>query len=863
MARAKKNIPPGRKSAFVGEKQDWLEQFRDQLRDAADDPGTVYDDATNAFLLRYGYDLPFTQNVDGKPEDNPPNISPNPDKVEKTRRDGIQKKLRAKLSNYFRNRWRGKKVHTGAIQSILGTMQTMSGPSARPRRKPAIAVYSKLHYAERIKPKFDELWAKAKDNVPAGDRFSMSQDFVRSSWEAESDDFKASVVKKGEEMYEQAMADWKAARKVPEGSAEEYHNAMETLTEVGIPMADALAERLGSHVVILVVGPVGSEKGEVCLRTVFSDTSNLQTSRTWAQFDHKGFTAMENSITRYGRAAFSKAECEARAWPPVELDNLLQIEDEALPGSGSSAPPAAPNASTVPNAPPPGSSAPPATPNTSTVPNAPPPGSSAPPATPNTSTVPNAPPPGSSAPPATPNTSTVPNAPPPGSSAPPATPIVSAPPPANASAVDAPSTDTPPAADGVDRSEWSKSLVLAHAYLSGKDWGPRWTKLLDALVQHEWSFRHPEDDGNLPKGAVRPQEFANWFKEHRVYDDYPVSANFGEELLAWWKYLGPGTRWDKVETSADKMETPSRIARAFWVLDWCKLHKRGRNGPVLLLLGLAWWGQSICNAAAGDGLGAEKTALEKNELWNLLADDVCWVLTDVLTQSRATMELAEAEKAREAEEAEQERVAAKKAPKGKRGGKKAVAEEPGPKKRKRGLEDDSRASKRVERGAVASERPKPRPVRKPRGNGGAGASESANQAPADDPQQATAGSGGLSAITGEAIDEETAEERESPPSIAPSAPQSAVALEVPPVITAVPPPLANAVTPAERASSPTHEMDVDIAAPEPLNISRDYNMLDFDPFAMDTGYTAEELEAILDPDANDEEAEEDEVSDED
>jgi predicted phosphoribosyltransferase len=44
-------------------------------------------------------------------------------------------------------------------------------------------------------------------------------------------------------------------------------SAMETLNEVGIPMADALAERLGSHVVILVVGPVGSEKGEVCLRT--------------------------------------------------------------------------------------------------------------------------------------------------------------------------------------------------------------------------------------------------------------------------------------------------------------------------------------------------------------------------------------------------------------------------------------------------------------------------------------------------------------------------------------------------------------------------------------------------------------------
>jgi hypothetical protein len=42
---------------------------------------------------------------------------------------------------------------------------------------------------------------------------------------------------------------------------------MESLNDVGIPLADALAERLGCHVVILAVGPVGSEKGEVCLRT--------------------------------------------------------------------------------------------------------------------------------------------------------------------------------------------------------------------------------------------------------------------------------------------------------------------------------------------------------------------------------------------------------------------------------------------------------------------------------------------------------------------------------------------------------------------------------------------------------------------
>jgi hypothetical protein len=111
----------------------------------------------------------------------------------------------------------------------------------------------------------------------------MSQDYARTCWEKESPEFRAEVEEAGIAMHQADMEEWKASRKIPEGSAEEYHkyvtreerreidqpssSAMESLNEVGIPLADALAERLGSHVVILIVGPVGSEKGEVCLRT--------------------------------------------------------------------------------------------------------------------------------------------------------------------------------------------------------------------------------------------------------------------------------------------------------------------------------------------------------------------------------------------------------------------------------------------------------------------------------------------------------------------------------------------------------------------------------------------------------------------
>ncbi|KAF8215392.1 hypothetical protein K438DRAFT_1955374 [Mycena galopus ATCC 62051] len=176
MTRKKKGGARGRKSDFMGEKLEWLNGFREQLQDAGDDPGPVYTEATQKFLLRYGYELPFNENVEGDPEKNPPVIEPATTPEEKARRAAIQKNLRQKLGNYFRNRWRAKKVHTGAIKSILGTMQTMTGPGACPRRKPAITVYSNLHYVTRVKPEFDTIWAKASETLPQTQRVAMSQD---------------------------------------------------------------------------------------------------------------------------------------------------------------------------------------------------------------------------------------------------------------------------------------------------------------------------------------------------------------------------------------------------------------------------------------------------------------------------------------------------------------------------------------------------------------------------------------------------------------------------------------------------------------------------------------------------------------
>jgi hypothetical protein len=51
----------------------------------------------------------------------------------------------------------------------------------------------------------------------------MSQDYARTCWEKESLEFRAEVEEAGIAMHQADMEEWKASRKIPEGSAEEYH----------------------------------------------------------------------------------------------------------------------------------------------------------------------------------------------------------------------------------------------------------------------------------------------------------------------------------------------------------------------------------------------------------------------------------------------------------------------------------------------------------------------------------------------------------------------------------------------------------------------------------------------------------------
>ncbi|KAJ7198725.1 hypothetical protein GGX14DRAFT_401743 [Mycena pura] len=742
MGRRRKDVPPGRTSDFSGEKLQWLMGFEDDFH--ARNHSSLYNDVTKQFLKRYGYDLPFDENVPGSIDDwNPVNrkagLTDEDLAKENDFQDEVYRALRMKLGNWFRHRFTGKRLHGGALKTILQTMQTMTGRNARPRRKTNVAFYSSKYYTKKMKADFDTIWNGVKDTLPAGARIVMCKDYVQSCWDKESEEVKASVEEELEAEYQAELKKFCERHDVPQKTAEEYHNALKNFDEVGIPLADALAERLGMHIAILAVGPVGDQGGEVRVRSIFSDTSTGEISKMWPEFDRSGFTAAEASLARYGRALFSKQSCRER----VPLDSVPELDDSdtlfTIEPAGCETGSAAPLAQRAAAARPPGgtsasasnASATPGPPSAATpgaataLPAALPPSGTAASNAPATPGPPSAATPGAAPalpaalPPSGTATSNAPATPPsaatPGAAiALPDATVTSAP---NASATALPAgavTSAERAAPAVqrapvDQSSWGNGQKDLYGLMIQKSWGVRWEQLIEAMCDFEASKLWWDD--RYLTNLDRPREIGQWMKEHRKAIDYPIDDTFGDRLLTWWRACGPEWRREPrpAGVSADQ-EWPLQVNTGHTDDEWEGLARSGRNGIQLIVWGLTWWGQAIMNEHAADGLGGGQIALAQHKQWNYLLGDLLWTYSCITTAPDPEW-LAEIEKEEQAE-AKKKKAGAK--------AKKQQVEKLGPParqsargKRGRGEKepDEAPAAKR-QTAEQAPPRPRPRPKRR-------------------------------------------------------------------------------------------------------------------------------------------------------
>ena len=174
------------------------------------------------------------------------------------------------------------------------------------------------------------------------------------------------------------------------------------------------------------------------------------------------------------------------------------------------------------------------------------------------------------------------------------------PPPPAALPVLAPVAPTiPPASDLPDTSTWPKHVVDAYGYFTketttvdnksvshARNWGHGWTDCLEAFFEFQRRTDFPDSGPSFPPAAgVRPTEIGVWMKNRRPWKDMEIvdEVGFGQQWWDWWSSLQPGSRALNDVPTVD--------------MDWGKLNKAGKNGFLLIMMSLVWWGK----ASRGDG----------------------------------------------------------------------------------------------------------------------------------------------------------------------------------------------------------------------------------------------------------------------
>ncbi|KAF8168601.1 hypothetical protein K438DRAFT_1983743 [Mycena galopus ATCC 62051] len=185
--------------------------------------------------------------------------------------------------------------------------------------------------------------------------------------------------------------------------------------------------------------------------------------------------------------------------------------------------------------------------------------------------------------------------------------------------------------DMQDQKDWTPELVKAvEGFARGRTWGgEEWATCVELLVKLErmQGFR---DKGQLkaPSGKEeRPEEVADFMQNARRWGiPFPVKTVIGPRDAAgsfaerWWKWWEAGQPAARLK-AGEKWVGPGEVAE----MEWEEMSKRyGRNGVLLYIGGLLWWGEAAATLAVGEGRG------ELLADWRLAVHDVCGVLSEVV-----------------------------------------------------------------------------------------------------------------------------------------------------------------------------------------------------------------------------------------
>ncbi|KAJ7603377.1 hypothetical protein DFH06DRAFT_1350237 [Mycena polygramma] len=317
---------PGKESWIHGTKLRFLAQFVDEWR-AAHEKGIVflgrfYTKVANLFILKYGYFMKDTEDLEEDTNDptDPDEKIPGAEDLseeEAAERSEIAASLRKRIAAWYCRTYRdlseSEKVF---FAEILGGMDN-AGPG-HPKRAHLIHFYSRRYYDERVKARFEASYAVekqlAKDlgkEAPA--EVKICNEITREVFDEENEEFHKELKRGVEAEYVAAVRAWELTRaETQTRTPAELNAALKSTVFYLEPLAEAIKEKFGLNCTIMLCGPMGDCGGAIEVRSVHAGTTKGLTPRKWHEFDRMGYAEVEKAMVRFSERCFSEEDCLSR-----------------------------------------------------------------------------------------------------------------------------------------------------------------------------------------------------------------------------------------------------------------------------------------------------------------------------------------------------------------------------------------------------------------------------------------------------------------------------------------------------------------------------------------------------------------------
>ncbi|KAL0573150.1 hypothetical protein V5O48_008816 [Marasmius crinis-equi] len=307
------------------------------------DPGCMYTQATNKFIDCWGYDLV----PDQAPDPNATYVTPDINTftgdakvAEELRREKFREELKKKISNWARYHWGKKKKDGAGLSALMKSLLHMS--VALPRRPQERQFYQSMYWEERLVEGWNTYWEGIKHRVGEPARVGKMNDYVRSRWDEETDEFKAQVRGELEEKYRKEQVEYES-RLLWKDDADNYAKVWSKIDEIIPPLAEAVAQVFGSGCTILIVSATIPEG---------------QSRKSMQDFDKEGYATVHSMCHKFATAVFPKEYVESRRVENVEKGEIGLAIEKTMIRSGPDGtiiprdPDGAPGSETGPDPPP-------------------------------------------------------------------------------------------------------------------------------------------------------------------------------------------------------------------------------------------------------------------------------------------------------------------------------------------------------------------------------------------------------------------------------------------------------------------------------------------------------------------------------